>query len=329
MPFNSYPLTGRLLIAWVATSITVIALLAGFVAAVDPFGYFGTNKAGYYYSSERQFKHTLVRGASYNAIILGDSRIAYTDPSYINLPQYKFVNGGMGGGSFSEQVALLLNSKLDNLDLVVMGLLYSSLAENCPPDPTAQASPWDAIRFSAAWTQVWFALETLRLKARGVEPYYRPDGTRVATRQRAADATLTDKNANYWRVIRHDSQYLDAAVKQRPGLTFTQTCLALVQRIQSLARKHGFRLVLVFLPVNRDLLDLADWKTFLRSEHSRRSFERLRAIVPDVIDFIDSSYSDSDNYWRGDAMHFRPEVGARMIEEAIRMTVGRESTARM
>jgi len=50
---------------------------------------------------------------------------------------------------------------------------------------------------------------------------------------------------------------------------------------------------------------------------TRGSLAQLRAIVP-VVDFTNSKFSDSENYWRHDAAHFRPEIGAQMIEEAFR-----------
>src|SRR5680860_1528559 len=115
------------LILWFATALSIFVCVAGFSSVVDPFGYFGNNTIGYYFSSERQFKLGLVNGGDYNAIILGDSQIAFTDPSYIRRPDYKFVNGGIGGASVREQLALLSASQLDRLKLVVFGLTFGDL----------------------------------------------------------------------------------------------------------------------------------------------------------------------------------------------------------
>jgi hypothetical protein len=316
--------SGRLIGLWLAVVVAAIAVPSGFVAAVDPFGYFGTNTAGYYYSSERQFKQTLVRTTNYNALLLGDSRIAYTDPALIRLPQYKWLNGGIGGSSFSEQIEILFNSKLDGLDLVVIGLTQGSIANafNCLKDPEREPSLWDPLRFSASWTQVWYAAATLYSKATGVEPYYHADGTRSPAANDLNDAALTDKNERYWRVVRHDAEALREVLPHRPGIAFADACLKLLSGAQALARAHGFRILIVFLPINRDLLALADWKVFLTSDHARRSFDRLKAIIPDVFDFFDSPYSDSNNYWRHDPTHFKPDVGARLIEEAVRSATG-------
>ena len=87
--------TSKLLLLWLAAALSMVGFVGGFNIVIDPFGYFGTNSLGYYFSSERQFKFSLVSGYDYNAILLGDSRIAFTDPSYITLSGYRFVNGAL------------------------------------------------------------------------------------------------------------------------------------------------------------------------------------------------------------------------------------------
>src|SRR6185312_11152228 len=115
------------LILWLATALSIVGFVAGFNFAVDPFGYLGRNSIGYYFSSERQFKFNIVRRDDYNAIVLGDSRIAFTDTSLIARPGYSFVNGGIAGASLAEQVALLSAARLDRLKLAVFGLQYSDV----------------------------------------------------------------------------------------------------------------------------------------------------------------------------------------------------------
>ena len=122
--------TPRLLVIWLVAVLGSIGFVAGFNVVVDPFGYFGTNRIGYYFSSEREFKYSMVKSYDYNAIILGDSRIAFTDPAHIARPEFRFVNGGIGGSTIAEEVALLSASHLDRLKLVVLGLVYGDLT-NC------------------------------------------------------------------------------------------------------------------------------------------------------------------------------------------------------
>ena len=307
----------RLVAVWLSVGMTTIALPAGFVAAVDPFGYFGTNTAGYYHSSERQFKRSLARGADYNALLLGDSRIAFTDPAYIELPQYRFLNGGIGSSTFSDQLAILRNSTLDKLALVAITFSHRTFTLDCR-EPSDEIVPWDTIRFSAALTQIWYAAATLRLKAKGENPAYHVDGTRNIASKKARDAKLTEKNARYWNAIQADTERYQEILRQMPdGLVPPAACLKLLEHAAALANRHGFRLVFVLLPANRDLLDRVDLKSWHGREQSRRALRRLREVTPHVVDFLDSPYSDSSNFWLHDPRHFKPDIGARLMEEAI------------
>jgi hypothetical protein len=308
----------RLALLWVAVAAAAIALPAGFVAAVDPFGFFGTNTAGYYHSSERQFKRSLARGTDYNALLLGDSRIAFTDPAYIELPHYKFLNGGIGSSTFSDQLTILRNSKLDALALVAITFSHRTFTLDCrqPPD---EIVPWDNIRFSAAWTQLWYAATTLRLKASGGNPAYHADGTRNIASKKARDAKLTEKNARYWNAIQADTERYREILKKMPdGLVPPAACMKLLEHAAALANRHGFRLVFVLLPANRDLLDRVDLASWHGREQSRRTLRRLRELTPHVVDLLDGPYSDSGNFWLHDSRHFKPQIGARMLEDAIR-----------
>jgi hypothetical protein len=114
----------KLLLLWLVTALSLVGFVARFNIVIDPFGYFGANSLGYYFSSERQFKFSIVKGYDYNAIILGDSRIAFTDPSYVDLSGYRFVNGGIAGATICELVSLLAASRLSQLRLAVVGLEY-------------------------------------------------------------------------------------------------------------------------------------------------------------------------------------------------------------
>jgi len=317
------------IVQWLCAAALAVAIPAGFVATVDPFGYFGLNTIGYYYSSERQFKQALLRAANYNALVIGDSRIAYTDPALINLPQYKFINGGLAGSTFSEQIDLLFDARFDDLDLVVMGVTLGTLTAdaNCRQEPEADASWWDPIRFSASWMQVWYAAVALSYVHEGKRPYYRADGTRSTHTKEETDADLPGKNNRYWRAIRRDAeqaQYLYE--KSQFGMIMEDNCLDLVSRVRALGDQKGFRVVVVVLPINRDYFIGFNWRAWLRAEQSLRSLERLRAAAHHVINFADSAYSDSDNFWRHDPTHFKPDVGARLIEEAIRISEGDASS---
>ncbi len=307
------------LVLWLAVALSIVGIVAGFNMAVDPFGYFGTNTVGYYFSSERQFKYNLVRNYDYNAMLLGDSRIAFTDPKYIEDPRYRFVNGGIGGVSLAELVKLLKASRLDTLKLVVLGFNYSDLGGCSEPKAGIAADgAWGWFRFAVSWTQFRYALEALRLRAEAARPEYHADGTRSVTQKYFKEALLDGKTEHYWRQIKESVTDPTAL----PDFPIDPVCRDLLTEIRELADRHHFTFVLVFLPRNDDLLRTLTWQGAAGRERLERYVSQVRSVVPQVVDLSISDFSDSRNFWLDDTTHFRPAVGAHVVEEAIRHVGG-------
>ncbi len=307
---------------WLAASLSIIGLVAGFNATVDPFGYFGTNRIGYYFSSERQFKYNLVNSYDYNAILLGDSRIAYTDPAFIDLPRYRFVNGGIGGAAVAEYVSLLSASRLARLELVVMGLHYRDLTDCSQEAAPRETSAWGAPRFAASWTQLRYAIEALIFRAHGGSPRYHADGTRAVNDRSFEEAILAGKTARYWRKIQND-------IPQDPStslpIELDAKCRQLLSEVRELAERYRFSFVVVFLPRNSDLLEHLHWDTPAARQTIGSFVAQVGEIVPHVVDLSSSSFSDSRNYWLNDATHFKPDIGAQIIERAISKSIGAQA----
>ena len=313
--------TPKLLLLWLATALSVVAFVAGFNVMIDPFGYFGNNSLGYYFSSERQFKFSLVRGYDYNAILLGDSRIAFTDPSYINFPRYTFLNGGIAGATIPELVSLLSASRLEQLKLAVLGLEYEDLdscddknraPKNTPT--TSDSGPWDSLRFAVSWTQLSYAIKTISARAKDVEPRYHPDGTRSIVSKAFAESVLGSKNQRYWSKIDDRTENGNG----NPHLKLGAKCRELLSEARALSDRYGFAFMVVFLPRDRDLLTRRYPDTPQMRDEVKRFLAQVQEIVPHAVDLTDTSFSDSQNFWLNDPTHFKPEVGARVLEEAIR-----------
>ena len=317
--------TSKLLLLWLAASLSMVGFVAGFNIVVDPFGYFGTNSLGYYFSSERQFKFSLVRGYDYNAIILGDSRIAFTDPSYIKLPEYTFVNGGIAGASIAELVDLLSASRLHRLRLAVFGIEYGDLAHcshvQAPENSATQREfgPWDALRFAGSWTQLHYAITAVKARAHDREPAYYADGTRSIVAKDFKESILDGKTPRYWNKIQSK---IEKSGDWPPKFELGPKCRELLAEAQELAERHNFALLIVFLPRNSDLLGHWNWDDPKVREQVAQFLSQVEAVVPHVVDFSNSSFSDSRNFWLNDPLHFRPEVGAQVIQEAIGRSIG-------
>jgi hypothetical protein len=314
-------------IFWFATALSLVGFIVGFNVVVDPFGYFGRNTIGYYFSSERQFKFSIVKSYDYNGIVLGDSRIAYTDTSAINHPEYTFVNGGIGGASVMEQVALLAASRLDRLRLAVFGLQFGDLA-HCSDDEAPRKGvvvapkeygSWDGLRFAASLTQFGYAIQAVVARAQGRNPAYHEDGTRSVADRYIAEAALDGKTPRYWKKLRKD---IEEGPTKRVGYPFGAKCRELLSKARRLADRHGFALMVVFLPKNGDVLKHLNWDTPQAREETRQFLAQVEEVVPHVVDLSTSSFSDSRNFWLNDSRHFKPLIGALVVQEAIERSLG-------
>jgi hypothetical protein len=316
------------LVIWLAAALSLIGFVAGFNIVVDPFGYFGNNTIGYYFSSERQFKYSLIKSYDYDAIVLGDSRVAYTDTSAIGHPEYSFVNGGMAATWLSDYVTLLSASRLDRLELVIIGTRYRDVARcsNSVPagdggvTPPSEYGPWDAMRFAASLRQFAYSLEALVARAGVKTPRFRPDGMREVSSAFFGEALRRyRKTEQYWKQV--EMEAIEEKAFALPAQLGTE-CLALLKRAQDLADQHGFALLLVFLPANSDVLERLNWNTPEMQDRIRRLLAEIEEVVPHVVDLSTSPLSDSRNFFSDDATHFRPLIGARALQEAISLSFG-------
>jgi hypothetical protein len=308
---------------WLATALSIVAFVAGFNFAVDPFGYFGRNTIGFYFSSERQFKFNIVKRDDYNAIVLGDSRIAFTDTSLIARPGYSFVNGGIAGASLGDQVELLAAARLDRLKLVVFGLQYSDVGGCSEKLATQGPESLGVLRFAASWLQFAYSVEALIARAKGEAPEYRADGTRSPVSKLIVELGVDGKTPRYWGKIQRD---LPKDPKAVPEFKLGPQCRKLFLKARELADQHGFTLVVVFLPRNRDFLSRVNWDSREAREEIDGFLSQVREVVPHVVDLSISSFSDSENFWLDDSTHFKPAVGARIVAEAINRSVGAQAS---
>ena len=104
----------------------------------------------------------------------------------------------------------------------------------------------------------------------------------------------------------------------RHAKEFGPKCRQLLSKAQALAERYGFALMVVFLPRDRDVLTRLYTDTPQAREEIKSFLAQVQEVVPHVVDLTDNSFSDSMNFWLDDPLHFRPEIGARVLEEAIR-----------
>jgi hypothetical protein len=313
-------------ILWFVTALSVVGFIAGFNVVVDPFGYFGTNKIGYYFSSEREFKYGIIKSYDYNAIILGDSRIAFTDPTFIKRPEFTFVNGGIGGATVAEQVVLLSATRLDRLKLAILGMNYQDLAseENCSEEVAAPPSgPWEPLRFAASWTQLAYGIDALAARTTGRSPRYHADGTRSSISKQIRDMGLDEKSSRYWRKVARE---ITPEPPAEPRFELAPRCRELLRHARAFADRYGFALAIVFLPRNSDMLAHMNLDRPKSRENIGKFLDTVKEVIPHVVDLSSSTFSDSQNFWLDDSTHFKPVIGAEIVEEVINRSVGAQAS---
>lgn len=310
---------------WLCVALSTVGLVAGFNVGIDPFGYFGTNTIGYYFSSERQFKFNLVKSLDYDAIILGDSRIAFTDANYLSRrSNYEFVNGGISGASIPELIALLRATRLDRLRLAVFGLEISDL-DSCSDrrnsggsTPSTWDALWDPLRFAASWAQFGYAIKAVVARAEDQDPSYYDDGTRSVVARDFQESVLASKTTRYWTKVNNEIR----DESDGPKLKLGAKCRELLSQTQTLADKYGFALLIVFLPTDRDITEHWQWDSPQMRERLGQYLQQVQEVVPHVVDLSNSPFSDSINFWLDDPYHFKPLIGAKAIREAIERSFG-------
>ena len=94
-------------------------------------------------------------------------------------------------------------------------------------------------------------------------------------------------------------------------------CREPLETARALADRYGFALVVVVLPLNNDILERLDLRTGEAQERIGKLLTEVQKIVPNVVDLSSSRFSDSGNFYTDDPAHFKPLIGALVVQEAI------------
>jgi len=61
----------------------------------------------------------------------------------------------------------------------------------------------------------------------------------------------------------NDAAGLKIPLSTMGGIYFAPACLQAISRAKALAQQHGFRLIVMILPFNRDVIDRIDWPRYV------------------------------------------------------------------
>lgn len=308
-------------VAFVFTLSLTCGLAAAVNVGVDPFGYFGLNQTGLFFNDERSFKLNQVRHYPHDALILGDSRIAYVDPEPIRTP--RFFNAGFGGASL-EEVVWFWEHYSGSARLVVVGMLDGDVIGAPEISEEFTTRSWrDPLRYALSFELLKNSLDAVQRRQTSAPPEYRDNGARG----------IADKYIRHLQSEGTPSRLLMTPFVPGsiPPITPVQNLCAgrpdspsppddvpegmqRIGRMAALAEQRGAKLILFLQPRPRDVL------TDAGRTYSGPHPERVRYICQLGLDYYDltESYSDPSYYWSTDRLHYFPHVGVALLAEILR-----------
>jgi hypothetical protein len=297
----------RFALAALAVAMGLTGGLALLNYLVDPYNRYGLNRLGVYISAERQWKATEVRRYPHNALLLGNSRMAGIPPR--ELRGFRFFNAAFSGAT-AEEIYYFAKHFATNIDLVVLGVDLGA----CDPHPSLLVGDIFAPPSCRAVLDNLFNLNTVECSLRTIDGHLSgrpkpngPDGSYNGLpwfeNADENNPALRDWTLAAWEHIA-DSYPTPAPEK-----------LSYYRKLADCLRQRGIPCVVFIPPLHeklaqhlRSLPNLAAYQAWRRE---------LSGIFSNIVDLSFSSYGAADNFFKVDPVHFRPEVGVRMINTEV------------
>jgi hypothetical protein len=270
---------------------------------IDPYGFFGNNRLGVFISAEREAKPILLQRYPHDALLVGNSKVGMI--SARQLHGFRFFNASFAGGT-SEEEYYCLEHFATNQRLVVLEVdfLQSDPTTN-KGDLFAPSGLSSALKMLLNAKTLEYSFRTITEHLAGTPPSLKPDGT--------GDAT------GWFKLYDHEDKMLEQ-YKLRALITlYDHKALAFhlsyYERIARLLRQRGVPCLAFVPPLHQDLAD------HLKTSPNRQDFERwrteVRKIFPDLVDLSMSPYGNAENFFKTDPLHFKPDIGTRMLNEKV------------
>ncbi len=278
--------------------------LALFNFVIDPYNRFGNNRLGVYISAEREAKATEIRRCAPDALLVGNSRMAAIPPREVR--GCRLFNGAFSGAA-PEEIYWFLRHFGNRAKLVILGI---DLGMRDGPPKGDIFSPGDA----GAILQNLLSFQTAEYSFRTIQKHLAGEPAQVGP-----DGLL---DIQWWwdHVNREDPAHLRAELERMRGRYCAFVCppperLSTYQKIARLLREQGTPCVVLIPPVH-EAVAAAIQTSPARAEYEKWK-QAIRDIFPQVIDLAFSHYGAAKNFYDGDPGHFKPEVGAEMLNEEV------------
>lgn len=279
--------------------------VAGFNLVVDPYNRYGLNRLGVYISAERECKATYVGRYPHEALLIGNSRMVGTAPARLRGP--RFFNASFAGAS-AEEVGHFLRHFAMRQRLVVLAIDLGM------KDPEKPAGDLFAPRGLNSAFDNLFNLKTteysIRTISEGLSPAPQPigpdgevpvaDWIRNADRDDPAAARFVIESMR-----RAWEGYRAPRIEQ----------MSRYVEIRDMLRERGIPCVVVIPPIHEAVADrLREGPV---ADEIRAWKSQLSRIFPEVVDLSFSDYNRGTNFYRADPLHFKPDVGVRLMNEEV------------
>jgi hypothetical protein len=272
---------------------------------VDPFNRFGHNRLGVYISAERECKAAYVTQYPHDALLVGNSREIRIPPA--RLEGFHFFNGAFSGGTAEEIYYFLRHfARRDRLVVLAVDLGAQDPAE-LHGDIFAPAGLSAALDNLLNLQTTEYSIRTLsEAWSKRSEPIGRdglvPEGSSVR------DADRDDPRREAFRIQSLQQGWAGFHCPPPERMSY-------YAKIGACLRERGIPCVVVIPPVQEAVARAAQSGATMEEVAAWK--RRLGAIFSNVLDLSFSDYDAATNFYRSDPVHFKPDVGVRLLNREV------------
>lgn len=300
---NNSPRRFVLLALGIAGSLVFIIGLFNYL--VDPYGLFGFNRSAIYISAEREFKSSEVQRFPHDALLVGNSRMGMIPVADLN--GFKFFNAALGSGT-AEEMYYFLKHFAHKQKLVILGVdLGQGDPDSLKGDIFAPSTLTATLNNLLNLKTVEYSVKTIYSHFKGIPVTLRDDGSFYV-------------QPWFDRWDKPDPAYMAYAVEELrrsylKNLDTSDIPMTFYSQIAKCLRERGITVVAVVPPIYEAVAShLRDASVMTRYQAWR---SRLQAIFPLVVDLSVSPYCAEENFFKADPVHFKPEVGVRILNTQV------------
>jgi hypothetical protein len=301
------------LVGFFTTAVLILTAVIAVNIVVDPYDVWGTNRVGVYTrGGERTMKWRRVEEHANDVVLLGSSRMAHVDPALT--PAVPMFNAAFSAAMPEEMLSFIRN-RVGRERLLVIGLdffmfnsaIYPWIANPLFDRPAAQI----LLDHTLSWRVLVESIRTLEAARRGEPVALKANGARNGVEKNDLQLSGAENDATR----AYDFSIDWAGRNAFRNFVYDERRIDIVRTLKSELDRRGQPYTVMLMPENKDVVERVLKPTGAEEIRSRWRAD-MREIFPDIFDFSDT-YSDRSNYYRFDAYHFTPAVGAEMISRIL------------